>query len=75
VTCRRSVVAFAAIEEGSASVVFASPEALSSEMWLATLKAYRHRVCLLAFDEATLKAYRHRVCLLAFDEAHCMSEW
>jgi len=44
-------VAFTALEAGNVSVIFASPEVLESKTWFQVIKRYRHRVCLVTFDE------------------------
>ena len=43
---------FSAIDSGSASVIFTSPEATQNTKFTAAVRCYRERVCLVAFDEA-----------------------
>jgi superfamily II DNA helicase RecQ len=40
------------IETGQVGLILASPEALLEERWRRPLLTYRHRIKLLAFDEA-----------------------
>ena len=42
---------FSAIESGSASVIFKSPEAMQNVKFTAAVRSYRERFCVVAFDE------------------------
>ena len=40
-----------AVKEGTASIIFASPESLKAGIWLDHMKEYSTRICTLNYDE------------------------